>query len=117
MDNELLAQLELLAKESKGVSYNEFTHLLKRLLKEEEDIAFCNKVCDFACNQLGFWEAEWWFSSASAPNNVANTEVEGWQILYQTFFDALVERGPDSCENRLKACEQKYRLSIQWRGE
>ncbi|SPF51283.1 hypothetical protein SBDP1_910022 [Syntrophobacter sp. SbD1] len=112
MDDELLAQLKLLTNDSKGVPYQEFERILKHLLKEKEDISVSelNKVCDFACKQLGCWKAEWLFSPAGSPNNIAQTQTDGWRIFYEEIFDALVKEAQDVRE-ALEGLRAKILLS------
>jgi hypothetical protein len=89
-ERDLLARLESLADRNIGVSYRDF----ERLLKEGNAsilVSQLREVHKFACDQMGFWAAEWFFSPAHSPNIVAKTEMEGWQILRQGSFDALVE--------------------------
>jgi len=91
---DLLARLECLANRSMGMSYRDF----ERLLREGNasiPVSHLNQVHNFACDQLGFWMAEWSFSPAHSPNTVAETETEGWQILCQEIFNTLVENYPD----------------------
>jgi len=98
MDNGLLARLELLAKQSKGVSCQDFERLIKEDGNSSISVSELHKVFDFACDHFGFWEAEWSFSFADSPDNVAKMEREGWEILCHALFDSLVEKIPDARE-------------------
>ncbi len=106
-ESDLLVRLESLTNRSMGVSYRDF----ERLLREGNasiPVSHLHQVLNFACDQMGFWEAEWFFSPAHSPNTVAKIEMEGWRILWQGIFNILVENVPDTRD--LLEQEQQLRL-------
>ena len=92
--NDLMTRLESFAKERMGVPYREFERVLREC-DTSITVACLNQVLKLACDQWGFWEAEWLFSPAHSPNTLAKTEMEGWKALWRGSLDTLVETVPN----------------------
>jgi hypothetical protein len=115
---DLLAQLESLMNRSIGVSYRDFEGLLREG-NASITVSHWHQVLNFACDQMGFWEAEWFFSPAHSPNTVAKIEMEGWRILWQVIFDILVENVPETKdllerEQQLRLFEHSLRRGVEY---
>ncbi len=93
-DHDLMAQLEVLANKGGGVHFPDFARLIVDG-SAEITVSECWEIFQFACDQLGFWEAEWSFSLIDSPNHSAELEVNGWEILCRNLFNSLVEQMPD----------------------
>jgi len=75
VERDLLTRLDFLANGSMGMSYREF----ERVLRDGDasiPVTCLHQVLNIACDQLGFWQAEWLFSPAHSPNTLAKTEME-----------------------------------------
>jgi hypothetical protein len=101
-----------------GVSYLVF----ERLLREGNasiPVSQLHQVLNFACDQMGVWEVEWFFSPAHSPNTIAKTEMEGWRILWQRIFNTLVENVPATRdlleqEQQLKLLQHSLRRGVEY---
>ena len=92
----LLAQLEILANGRTRVPCRDFEHMLNKEENASIPVSDLHKFLNFACDQLGVWQTDWLFSPVHFPNSVAKTEMEEWRILWQAFFNNLVEQFPDT---------------------
>ncbi|PKN65432.1 MAG: hypothetical protein CVU57_09950 [Deltaproteobacteria bacterium HGW-Deltaproteobacteria-15] len=117
-ESDLLSRLGALTSGCMGVQYLEF----ERILREGDSsipLTSLHQVLNLACDQLGFWQAEWLFSPADTPNTVAKTEMEGWQIMWRGIFDTLVENVPgtkDSLEREqnLKLLQHSLQRGVEY---
>jgi hypothetical protein len=117
-ERDLLTSLDSLANGRMGVSYREF----ERVLRDGDasiPVTCLHQVLNIACDQLGFWQAEWLFSPAHSPNTPAKTEMEGWQILWRGIFDTLVENVPSTKdplerEQNLKLLQHSLRRGVEY---
>jgi len=119
LDRNFLVRLETLADGRTGVPYRDFEGLLKELGNGSIPVSHLHQVLNFTCDQLGLWEAEWLFSPAHSPNTVAKTEMEGWRIIWQAFFDLLVEKVPDTRallerEQELRLLQPSLKLGVEY---
>ena len=92
-EQDILSRLESFTKERNRVSYREF----EQFLQEVDSSLSPNclyEILNFSCEQLGFWESEWFFSPVNSPNTQAEIEMEGWKILWSGLFDTVVESTP-----------------------
>jgi hypothetical protein len=120
-EHDLLIRLNSLANGCTGVPYREFI----RILREGDasiPVTCLHQVLNLACDQLGFWQAEWLFSSAHSPNTLAKAEMEGWQILWRGIFDTLVENVPSTKdlleqEQNLKLLQHSLQRGVEYNGK
>jgi len=108
-DDDLMAQLEVLANKDGGVHFPDFAHLIVDG-QPEMTLSECYEIFNFSCDQLGFWQAEWWFSPVDSPCHTADLEVKGWEILCQNLFNSLVEQIPDQRADLEKGKQQRVLL-------
>lgn len=101
-----IARMESLSRGSAGVSHRDFERLLKEM--GNVSVPHLNQVVSFASEQLGFWQAEWLFSSAHNPNTIAAAETEGWRLIYRACSDTLVDHVPEVREQ----LERKHNLTL-----
>lgn len=118
LEHDFMTHMESFAKERMGVPYREF----ERVLREggaSIPVTCLHQVLNLACDQLGFWQAEWLFSPAHSPNTLAKTEMEGWQMLWRGIFDTLVENVQSTKdmleqERNLKLLQHSLRRGVEY---
>jgi len=108
-DHDLMTQLEVLANKGGGVRFPDFARMIVDG-QAEMTLSECYETFNFACDQLGFWEAEWCFSPVNSPNHTAELEVKGWEILCQNLFNSLLEHIPDQRADLEKGKQQRLLL-------
>jgi hypothetical protein len=81
LKSELLDCVTSLSQEGHGVHYLDFECVFRESAKEDITVDGWRKITSFTSDQLGFWEAEWLFSSAYSPNMKAKSEMHGWKII------------------------------------
>jgi hypothetical protein len=78
-----------------------------------------DQIINFASDQVGIWEAEYLFSSASSPNTAARAESERWEQLWGTLSDVLLQLAPDIADlihrrHRLLVFKPSFEKSLQY---
>ncbi|MFI4922595.1 MAG: hypothetical protein ACHP6J_02645 [Burkholderiales bacterium] len=91
---EFLASLERLTTEATSISHDEMVAAFKSVPDNNVTAAEWYKLVDFAVDQIGQWQVKWLFSSAQAPDTIAQTEADAWERLRDVFSKALVEIVP-----------------------
>jgi len=117
-EKDILTRLGSFAKDRMGVPYHEF----EKFLKEGDSsipVDSLHEVLNFACDQLGFWQAEWLFSPVNSPNTQAQTEMQGWEILWDGIFATFVENVPNikeplEREQNLKLLQHLLRRGVEY---
>jgi hypothetical protein len=92
-DSDFRARMKSLSKGNEGLSYRDFQNSLREM--GDCSVQQLKEVVSFAYDQLGFWDAEWMFSSAHMPNEIAAAESEGWRQLCRICTDKLVKNVPE----------------------
>lgn len=91
--NQLVIRLEQHVSEQQGVSYRDYDQILVNHAVEESERL--QKIYDLICWQLGFWESQWMFSPANAPDTEAAAEYEGWRGYWFECYETLLARDPE----------------------
>ena len=91
--DDLIARMGFLSNGRPGVFCRDFERALKEM--GNVTISEWGQVVTFVTDQLGFWEAEWLFSPAHCPNNLAAAEIDAWRLLWHVCADELVRKVPE----------------------
>ena len=79
-------------------SYSDFERVLKENKQENIPIKQLQELMVLISNQMGYWESEWFFSPQHTPNEIAKSEIEGWEKIWETCFTKIVESVPNISE-------------------
>jgi hypothetical protein len=117
-EGDLAARLASLANGTSRVTIEDFEALLKNI-PERISATVLNQIINFASDQVGIWEAEYSFSSASSPNTAARAESERWEQLWGTWSDVLLKLAPDVADqihrrHRLIVAKHSVEKSLQY---
>lgn len=96
--SDLTERLSLLSKNSRGVSCQDFKCVLTEMPTSDIPIDAWYKITNFTSEQLGFWEAEWFFSWAHSPNTNAQSEMQEWKVVCRACLDALKDKIPTAVD-------------------
>ena len=69
-----------------------FTEFEEELRKDEEGSfspSQVNNIMEFISDQIGYWRSKWEFSPLGTPNETAQSESEGWDLLWEAFAPIL----------------------------
>ena len=83
---EILSHLQALATGKSAVPFEHFDRLRKRTSETTMTPSELNELVNFASDQVGMWQAEWFFSPANLPNTSAKAESEQWEKLWEVSF-------------------------------
>ena len=90
-----LASIETLSGRHDLVDHERFHRDFQNLPVDDFTPTEWKKVVDFSTDQVSRWQAEWLFSSASAPNVRASKELEAWRQLWMLFSKSLIDQIPE----------------------
>lgn len=111
--SELLDCVTSLSKEGHSVYYQDFERVFRESAKEDITVDGWRKITSFTSDQLGFWEAEWLFSSAYSPNTKAKSEMHGWKIICEACLGELknkISAAADMVEEQHNLAVLKYSM-------
>ena len=91
---EFLTWLERLTNEATAISHDEIVSAFESVPENDFTTAEWYKLVDFALDQICQWQVKWLFSSAQAPDSMAQTEADAWERLWKVFSKALVDIVP-----------------------
>lgn len=92
---DLLASLEQVTAKAAAISHNQMMTALESVPENDFTAAEWHKLVDFAQGQIGQWRVKWLFSSAQAPDTIAQAEDDAWERLWDLFSKSLVEAVPE----------------------
>ena len=105
---ELLSHLKALATKESGVTFEHFEQLRKETSERKMTPAQFHEFINFVSDQVGIWQAKWFFSSNNSPNTAAKTESEQWDQLWGVCSNILLEQIPDLREQ----IDRRHQLNV-----
>jgi hypothetical protein len=90
---EFLTSLERLAAEP--LPHHKMVDALQAVTEEDFTVAELKSVAEVAVVQLSLWRARWLFSSAHAPDTVAEVEDAAWHQVWDVLSSELAQKAPD----------------------
>lgn len=105
---ELLSDLRSLASPKSGVTFEHFEQLRHEASERTMTPAQLHELINFVSDQVGMWQAKWFFSLSNSPNTAAKTESEQWEQLWRVCSNILSEQVPDLGEQ----IERRHRLNL-----
>jgi hypothetical protein len=92
---DFLTSLEQLTTQAAAISHDQMMTALESVPVNVFTAPELYKLVDFALDQIGQWQVKWLFSSAQAPDTIAQTEADAWERLWDLFAKSLVETVPE----------------------
>jgi len=93
-EKDLIKRVKSLSNGETGVSYQDFERVVRDNAPSDIKVSGRHEITSFASNQLGHWQAEYFFSMAHDPNSTAQAEMAGWKIICRDCLEALKNRIP-----------------------
>jgi len=86
--------LEAIMRNRKTVALGEFRAAFEKLSEDTLTPNDLHQLVNFATDQYALHQADWLFSSASAPDEEAAAKMEAWDQIWHTLSTELVKQVP-----------------------
>jgi len=110
--NSIIEILKKFQNDVEGIRFETFVNEMSliRDKKEELSIHDVKELIKFSTEQIGYWNAEWSFSSATEPNHDAKAQRDGWENIWDNWVEILTMEIPEAMELMVQLRNRAYML-------
>lgn len=110
--NSIIKILNKFQDDVEGIRYETLISELNLISDKKEELSMhdINELIKFSTEQIGYWNAEWSFSSATSPNHDAKKQRDGWENIWGNWVGILTKEIPEAMASMVQLKDHAYML-------